>query len=112
MAEVALVTEEVEEEAVEAEEASAVDEEASAVEVEVEVEEVVASGDEEVEVAEVSKVGIGVWSRLSEGAEKGDVGASLPYCSSLLQVEASSLGAAGVEAVDEEASEGTSQGRM
>ncbi|GAB1291798.1 rRNA 2'-O-methyltransferase fibrillarin [Apodemus speciosus] len=54
VAEVALVTEAVEEEGEEDEEASAVDEEVLVVEVEVEVEEVVASGDEEVEAAEVS----------------------------------------------------------
>lgn len=70
VAEAALVTEEVEE-AEEAEEALVVDEEALAVEVEVEVEEVVASGDEEVEVAEVSKVdmGGGAGSRRMLGGE-------------------------------------------
>lgn len=59
MAEAALVTEVVEEEAEEGEEVLAVDEEALAVEVEVEVEEAVASGDEEVEVDEVSEVDMG-----------------------------------------------------
>lgn len=112
MAEAALVTEEVEEEDEEDEEASAVDEEALAVGVEVEVEEVVASGDEEVEVAEVSMVDVGFWNRLSKDAGRRDMGASLPYCSSLLQVEASSLGAIGVEVVAGEAREETSQGRM
>lgn len=59
MAEVALVTEAVEEVEEEAEEALAVDEEALAVEVEVEAEGVVASGDEEVDVAKVEASNLG-----------------------------------------------------
>lgn len=69
MAEAALVTEAVEEEGEEDEEASVVDEEVLVVEVAVEVEEVVASGDEEVEVAEVSEgdMGVGAGSRRTQG---------------------------------------------
>lgn len=59
VAEAALVTEAVEEVEEEAEEALAVDEEALAVEVEVEAEGVVASGDEEVAVAEVGASSLG-----------------------------------------------------
>lgn len=59
VAEAALVTEVVEEEAEEGEEVLAVDEEALAVEVEVKVEEAVASEDEEVEVDEVEASSLG-----------------------------------------------------
>ena len=71
VAEAALVTEAVEEVEEEAEEALAVDEEALAVEVEVEAEGVVASGDEEVAVAEVSEVdmGVGAGSRRMKGGK-------------------------------------------
>lgn len=71
MAEAALVTEVVEEEAEEGEEVLAVDEEALAVEVEVEVEEAVASGDEEVEVDELSLTGGGFQSGGGRGRGGG-----------------------------------------